>query len=65
MDELERVVQTHNEVRRLSNEQLRAEINRCFEQRDYRRSWALYLELQHRQAHGRWDVPAPAWGRAR
>jgi hypothetical protein len=65
MEELERIVITHSQVRRLSNAELRAEVNRCFEERDYRRSWALYLELQHRQDRGTWDVPAPAWARKR
>jgi hypothetical protein len=49
MEDLERIVRTHGELRRLTNAELRAEINRCFEGRDYRRSWALYLELQHRK----------------
>jgi hypothetical protein len=49
MEELQRIVRTHGELRRLTNAELRDEVNRCFEERDYRRSWALYLELQHRK----------------
>jgi hypothetical protein len=65
MDDLTPIVRTHGELRRLSNAELRAEVNRCFEERDYRRSWALYLELQDRQRREVWDVPAPAWARKR
>jgi hypothetical protein len=59
--DLERIVELHSLARRLTNEQLRDQINIAFEERDHRQSLALYLELQRRQDRGTWDVPAPAW----
>jgi hypothetical protein len=42
-DDLERIVSTHSQVRRLTNEQLRDQVNVAFAARDYRRSWALHV----------------------
>jgi hypothetical protein len=46
MEELERVVALHSWARRLTNAELRDQVNVAFEARDHLRSWAIYLEIQ-------------------
>ena len=59
MDEFERVVRTHSEVRRLSDAQLRDQVNVAFAARDHKRSLALYWEGWRRQDQGTRDREAP------
>ena len=59
MDELQRIVELHSHVRRLTEPELRAALNESFAQRDHHRTKAICWEIWRRQDAGRWSVPAP------
>jgi hypothetical protein len=53
MDELQRIVELHSHVRRLTEPELRAALNESFAQRDHHRTKAICWEIWRRQDAGR------------